>query len=187
MPDDDFLRELNEFYNCARIFKPMTGFMASRFTTAKTTSSMSTDGQVRAELLSKPEAKVTDPAEEAAKVGMFGKLTRSVEDFFPTRLLCKRFNVRAPEHTQPDNDSEMAKGGRARSSFERAEEPVSAALSMGKAIESAPSTAATDPATTGAQTGEAQVGINPEKNDALEGKAAHDEVLRAIFGDSDSE
>jgi G patch domain-containing protein 1 len=29
--------------------------------------------------------------------------------------------------------------------------------------------------------------INPDKNEAVEGTTAHDEVLRAIFGDSDSE
>ena len=29
--------------------------------------------------------------------------------------------------------------------------------------------------------------VNPERNDAVEGQAAHAEVLRAIFGDSDSE
>jgi G patch domain-containing protein 1 len=29
--------------------------------------------------------------------------------------------------------------------------------------------------------------VDPEKNEAVEGTAAHAEVLRAIFGDSDSE
>jgi hypothetical protein len=32
----------------------------------------------------------------AAKLNMFGALTRSVEDWQPERLLCKRFNVRVP-------------------------------------------------------------------------------------------
>ncbi len=38
---DDWLRELHEFYNCARIFKPMTGAMASRFTTSSSNNMLS--------------------------------------------------------------------------------------------------------------------------------------------------
>lgn len=34
-----------------------------------------------------------DGAEQAAQLGLYGQLTRSEQDFFPTRLLCKRFNV----------------------------------------------------------------------------------------------
>lgn len=37
-----------------------------------------------------------DPAEEAASLGMYGSMTRSVADFYPSRLLCKRFGVRPP-------------------------------------------------------------------------------------------
>lgn len=194
MPDEDFLRELNEFYNCARIFKPMTGFMASRFTTAKkSTSSIPTDGTTGSELLSKPEPKVEDPAEEAAKVGMFGKMTRSVEDFFPTRLLCKRFNVKAPAHSRPDNEAGAAsKGGEAWPNFTRPEDAVTAVplgRNMDKTIEAAPSAAPADAAAANAPPGEEreEARINPEQNNALEGNAAHHDVLRAIFGDSDSE
>ncbi|EQB49252.1 hypothetical protein CGLO_11428 [Colletotrichum gloeosporioides Cg-14] len=93
MTDDDFVKEIGEFYGCAQLFKPMTGFMATRFTTASTgskqlaTSSgseLATDVGVR---------KVTaapahlDAAKEAARVGMYGRMTRLTEDFFPGRLL----------------------------------------------------------------------------------------------------
>ncbi|GKU00960.1 dipeptidyl-peptidase iii [Fusarium langsethiae] len=111
MAYDDFAKELSEFYNCARIFKPMTGFMASRFTTAKKPSAVSAN-EADTDLLSKPEPKATDPAEEAAKIGMYGKMTRKVENFYPTRLLCKRFNVRPPAHSQPDSQTETGSGTR---------------------------------------------------------------------------
>ncbi|KAK7975951.1 CDP-alcohol phosphatidyltransferase class-I family [Apiospora arundinis] len=116
---EDYLREMREFHSVARIFRPMSGMMASRFTTSSTSSSSTLfTGSSAAEtgakdLLSKP-AKVkapADPAEEAASLGMFGAMTRSVTDFYPTRLLCKRFNVRPPAHVQPDGGNGDAKAG----------------------------------------------------------------------------
>ena len=181
MGDDDFLREMNEFYNCARIFKPMTGFMASRFTTAKTFIPGSGDGN-QADLVSKPEPKAADPAEEAAKMGMFGAMTRTVEDFYPTRLLCKRFNVKPPAHVRPDNEPEApATGGAGAadpwSTFESKPAPSPAAKSS-----EVPALPAAPPPVP-----EPETKVDPEKNEAVEGTAAHAEVLRAIFGDSDSE
>ncbi|KAH8709410.1 WHI2-like protein P4H10.16c [Beauveria bassiana] len=67
LSDDDYLREMTEFYNCARIFKPMTGFMASRFTTAKTQPGTADDSKT-SDVVLQPEPKVTDAAEDAAKV-----------------------------------------------------------------------------------------------------------------------
>ncbi|CAM1506498.1 Fc.00g061390.m01.CDS01 [Cosmosporella sp. VM-42] len=176
MPDEDFARELNEFYNCARIFKPMSGFMASRFTTAKKPSVLSADGTTSTEILSKPEPKIADPAEEAAKVGMYGKMTRSVEDFYPTRLLCKRFNVRPPEHVRPDNEPEQSsRDSKAPSSFYPTEkfqssESTTTPDAAVKAIEGIPPTGNAE-----SMTAEVELGINPEKNDAVEGTTAHDE------------
>ena len=122
-----------------------------------------------------------DPAEEAAKMGMFGNMTRSVRDFYPTRLLCKRFNVKPPVHLQPEVEPEAP--------------PEPRQTGPRLAIELRPSTPSADkvakepdssaPAPAESQVEEAEV--NPERNDAVEGKAAHAEVLRAIFGDSDSE
>ncbi|KAJ4266326.1 hypothetical protein NW762_004310 [Fusarium torreyae] len=181
MAYDDFARELSEFYNCARIFKPMTGFMASRFTTAKKPSAVSANDSSETDLVSKPEPKVTDPAEEAAKVGMYGQMTRTVQDFYPTRLLCKRFNVRPPAHSQPDNEAETASSTKDREGDPGPMEdiklnPTSAAGDV-KAIEGAPARSI-PPALV------PEPAINPEKNEAVEGKTAHDEVLRAIFGDT---
>ncbi|RYP76491.1 hypothetical protein DL771_001725 [Monosporascus sp. 5C6A] len=120
MTAEDWLRELNEFHSCARIFKPMTGVMASRFTTSSSSSSSGKAGSGAAagaageSLLSRPAPKPADPAEEAARHGMYGAMTRSVADFYPSRLLCKRFNVRPPAHVQAadrDGDAAAGRGG----------------------------------------------------------------------------
>ncbi|KAF4980977.1 hypothetical protein FZEAL_3134 [Fusarium zealandicum] len=173
MADTDFARELSEFYNCARIFKPMTGFMASRFTTAKKPSAFSVDGAAGTEALSQLEPKVADPAEEAAKVGMYGKMTRTVGDFYPTRLLCKRFNVKAPAHSRPDNEAETkpsSKGRDADSGIAEDTGPGTTPVAgETRAIEGVPSATATPPAAA------PEPVINPDKNEAVEGKAAHDE------------
>jgi G patch domain-containing protein 1 len=183
MAFDDFARELSEFHNCARIFKPMTGFMASRFTTAKKPTVVSANGS-ETDLVSKPEPKIADPAEEAAKIGMYGQMTRTVEDFYPTRLLCKRFNVRPPAHSQAEAEGEAGSGTTSRDGGSGPMEDVkmNSTFPAGgiKSIEGAPANR-TPPAP------EPEPAINPDKNEAVEGKTAHDEVLRAIFGDSDSE
>lgn len=174
--DDDYLREMNEFYNCARIFKPMTGFMASRFTTAKKTQPATADGKTE-DLVSRPEPKLADPAEEAANVGMYGRLTRSVRDFYPTRLLCKRFNVRPPAHSQPDHDTDASSaptGGStllltAGAATERSSIPTDTAQRTHVPVQPEPAK------------------INPEKNDAVEASAASQDLLQAVFGDSDEE
>lgn len=90
MADLDFDQELAEFYNCVAIFKPMAGPMASRFTSA-TASIPSTKSFATAET-----RRDQDTPREAARLGMFGNMTRSVVDFTPSSLLCKRFNVAPP-------------------------------------------------------------------------------------------
>jgi G patch domain-containing protein 1 len=193
MSDGEFLGEMTEFYNCARIFKPMTGFMASRFTTAKTSSTASNSTTPSADLVSKPEPKITDPAEEAAKMGMFGQMTRSTEDFYPTRLLCKRFNVMAPAHSQPDNEANSEpRRGRGPDwpsmSFPDLGAPSQpSAGPMEEGGQSRSQGTSESPAVGAIEAPKPEVEVNPDKNDAVEGKAAHEDVLRAIFGDSDSE
>ncbi|KAM0201165.1 hypothetical protein ACHAPI_002037 [Fusarium lateritium] len=174
MTYDDFARELSEFHNCARIFKPMTGFMASRFTTAKTSSTVSANDS-ETDLMSKPGPKVADPAEEAAKVGMYGNMTRAVADFYPTRLLCKRFNVRPPAHSQPEAEAE---NGSARGSGPMEDSKMNTTFLAGdvKSIEAAPSNT-TPPAPA------PEPAINPDKNEAVEGTTAHDEKEAAILSE----
>jgi G patch domain-containing protein 1 len=144
VPVHEWAKELHEFAHAAQMFKPMTGMMASRFTPAApqaqatslddastdasvsaaamlppslpSASSSSSASQASADnsLLRTPAVKPVDAAEAAAKVGMYGPMTRSAQQFYPTRLLCKRFNVRPPVHVQPD--SELAFGAGSSSS-----------------------------------------------------------------------
>ncbi|KAK4200805.1 hypothetical protein QBC40DRAFT_279185 [Triangularia verruculosa] len=191
MNNEDWLRELTEFYNCARIFKPMTGFMASRFTTSSTTKLGSGAEAGQKDLVSKPPAKPEDPAEEAAKLGMFGPMTRSVTDFYPTRLLCKRFNVRPPEHVQPDDDQPAKPTTGSSSRFDVYPDQAvfrpetltpddnvrNARESSSNREGSGKSTPAPEPAMV----------IDPTRNEALEGKRAGEDGFKAIFGDSDED
>ncbi|KAJ1338367.1 G patch domain-containing protein 1 [Microdochium nivale] len=219
--DNDWLRELNEFYSCARIFKPMTGMMASRFTTSSTklptngNSSAAENSADEKQLIHRPPPKPSDPAEEAAKMGMYGHLTRSSTDFYPTRLLCKRFNVRPPAHVVPDTEADSSISGSAKDRKEPdwgslgvaslpsfssggiyqhgstvqsagAQQAVPAdisgsreAMTLDELMAEAQTQAGTEQ-----QQSMKEIEVNADVNDALEGKRAEDNVLRAIFGDS---
>ena len=108
---DDYVKELQEFAHAAQIFKPVTGLMASRFTTSSSAApALGSDHPDRESkpdidandpLIIKPKPPPSDPALEAARMGMYGHLTRETKTFYPTRLLCKRFNVLAPAHADP--------------------------------------------------------------------------------------
>ncbi|KJR85186.1 G patch domain-containing protein 1 [Sporothrix schenckii 1099-18] len=205
MKDDDWLREAHEFFNCARIFKPMSGLMASRFTTSTSASSsaMSTaaaaaDGDKAANLVTRPAPKVQDPAEEAAKMGMYGPVTRTVGEFFPTRLLCKRMGVKPPDIVHPDVDANVGSGyghgqsssspwtktSHSSSSSSAAAPPPTTTRSNQSSESAAPQSA---PAADAIADAAAAVPIQPGHNEALEGKRAGEDVFRAVFGDSDDD
>lgn len=201
MSSDDWLREFSEFFNCARIFKPMSGFMASRFTTSSSSSKLNGGASGDAsekDLLSRPPPKPQDPAEEAAKLGMFGPLTRSVADFYPTRLLCKRFNVKPPAHVQPDEDAASEKPGRQPPSqygFYGDSTPLQQnylALEPVPSVSAASSGPQQAPPLPKVSAAEARVSVasqvvDSSRNEALEATRAGEEVFKAIFGDSDDE
>ncbi|KAI0408483.1 hypothetical protein F4802DRAFT_550064 [Xylaria palmicola] len=212
-------RELHEFASCARIFRPMTGLMASRFTTSTAkpaTGASAAGGGEGGDLLHVPPEKPKDPAEEAARLGMYGSMTRTVTDFYPTRLLCKRFNVRPPAHVQPDADvgaagkyssssSSAAAGGMgmgAAGTFSEGAMTLDELMRQAQAAAGLGATLADahrDPAGEGATAddrGSAQhrppaapapVRVDADVNEALEGTRAQDQVLKAIFGDSSDE
>ncbi|CAF9905631.1 MAG: hypothetical protein GOMPHAMPRED_003296 [Gomphillus americanus] len=106
LASDEWLREMHEFANAATIFKPMTGSIATRFTTA--TSASLQQNQSPLDNNNEPPSLTTtipkDTASEAAAISMFGHLTRSSTLFYPTRLLCKRFNVPVPTHVHTGNE-----------------------------------------------------------------------------------
>ncbi|KAK7931463.1 hypothetical protein PG985_002175 [Apiospora marii] len=240
---EDYLREMREFHSVARIFRPMSGMMASRFTTSSSSASSTSVTRSAAEntsggtadLLSKPaKAKApADPAEEAAALGMFGTMTRSTADFYPTRLLCKRFNVRPPAHVQPDSETKAGAqqqqqqqqqqqpspfetamygaGGMAGSRMSSSMDPSSYPAAAPVALEAGTGGAGTamtldellrqaqQPQQQGAESsrdvemttadgpeGNGEV-VDASVNEALEGKRAQDDVLKAIFGDDSDE
>ena len=115
----DVNRELMDFAQAASVFKPMSGAMASRFTSGSTSGTMldanapaaglrmpslaskfAGPGDAADEEKRKAEAEEArlkaDPRRAAVKAGMYGPLTRTEEAWFPVKLLCKRFNVADP-------------------------------------------------------------------------------------------
>lgn len=201
MSNDDWLREFHEFFNCARIFRPMSGFMASRFTTSSSSalaSSSDRPGDAVAEraLISRPPPKPSDPAEEAARMGMFGPMTRSSHDFYPARLLCKRFNVKPPAVVQADADVERNTAPQRPS---RADAYDYSTPSRGPASPSGhgddgghdgrivPEEARAPDAKVSPESSGTTAVVDPTRNAALEKARAGDEVFKAVFGDSSDE
>lgn len=97
--------ELDEFHQTASIFRPVSGAMANRFTTASTGGSATRDA---------PRLPEISPAQRAAREEKFGPLTRSETPFRPPRLLCKRLGVPPPQHDEdeapeaPEEDAAFA-------------------------------------------------------------------------------
>jgi G patch domain-containing protein 1 len=114
---EDVNNELESFAQSARIFRPMSHAMSSRFTSGSS-SLASTDTQqpkaglhildpkgplmqfAKASTEVEPEKTLT-PREQAAADGKFGALTRVVKDFYPVKLVCKRFHVPNPHPEGP--------------------------------------------------------------------------------------
>ncbi|MCJ1439029.1 hypothetical protein MMC27_008419 [Xylographa pallens] len=210
MSIDDWVKEMQEFAHAAQIFKPMTGRMAERFISSTSTTTDSGKGgsvpQADAEtLLYTPAPTPTNPAEEAARLGMYGPLTRSSKQFFPMRLLCKRFNVKPPDHVQIDPggapptgsnptatgaDAEPGFGGRFQSSgYQTSTKSLelvgtkemdelrreNGQLIGGVEVHVGERMGVVEP-----------VMVDPERNEALEKERPGEAVFMAIFG-SDSE
>ena len=212
MSNDVWVKEMQEFAHAAQIFKPMTGRMAERFisSTSATTDSGKANSAPQADaetLLFTPAPTPIDLAEEAARLGMYGPLTRSSKQFFPTRLLCKRFNVKPPDHVQVDSDgapptgsnpaaagagAEPGFGGRFQSSgYQTSTKSLelvgkkkmdelrreSGQLIGGEEVHVGGRMCVVEP-----------VMVDPERNEALEKERPGEAVFMAIFGsDSDSE
>lgn len=83
-------REMEEFSKAARFYKPMTSMMASRFTRAKFH-----DDEDKVEMPAQEEGNKND-RQSAAKMKMYGTLTRDSYEWHPDRVVCKRFNIPDP-------------------------------------------------------------------------------------------
>ncbi|KAH9066795.1 hypothetical protein EDB87DRAFT_1588266 [Lactarius vividus] len=109
-------RELSDYSKSAAIFKPVSGAMANRFTTAAVIDSGPTaieglhqpthvpetapvsqqEGEREKEAPRREEEEVQSSKAHAARTGMYGALTREITPWQPSRLLCKRFGVKDP-------------------------------------------------------------------------------------------
>ena len=203
---DEWTKELEEFAHAATIFKPMTGLMAARFTssssaTAATFDATATTGK---KLLTESRQKPLNPAEEAAKMGMFGPLTRSSMQFFPSRLLCKRFNVPVPSHVTAEDEGLAAATPATPALLAHEQAPASSDthLNSGSRFKSSGFQSGSrkssellnrnDMETLTKEAGlelnlvEDRNVIEPNRNEALEVERPGDAIFKAIFG-SDSE
>jgi G patch domain-containing protein 1 len=173
MDNDDWNKELAEFVRAAMVFKPMSRLMATRFTSSSSSTLLPSDPN--APLLTVPTEKPEDPAIAAAKLNMYGYLTRSTTDFFPTRLLCKRFNVKDPH---PVGAAE-----------EEQKETVDTSLINAEAVKELKREARTTGTYDLANVEiDVPVEIHVDRNEVLEGERAGEEVFKSIFGeDSDEE
>jgi G patch domain-containing protein 1 len=185
MTRDNWLKELREFANCAQIFKPMSGMMATRFASSSIAPKLASDAPDSSEeLLHKPAPKPEDPAEQAAKLGMYGAMTRSSTPWYPTRLLCKRFNVQPPAHVQPGNTEHADEGTAPR---KMAPELVSKSAINTMMNESGGREQLwkDKEKSEDVMVPEVKEGIivDAGKNEALEGQRAGEAVFRVIFGD----
>lgn len=215
---DEWVKEMQEFAQAAQIFRPVSGLMATRFTTSSLVPKVASGPptQDAAELLKhSTEREEQDPEMQAAAIGMYGPLTRSTVPFYPTRLLCKRFNVKPPDHVAPDpaptnNNKAQSQSQSHPTSFTQQQPPYSTALPqrrlelvgrkdmdeilresgrVGNRVLGAAGAGAIhhDEMINKSITGPAAVNIvDPERNEALEAERPGDAVFRAVFG-SDSE
>ncbi|KAI4700473.1 hypothetical protein J4E89_010924 [Alternaria sp. Ai002NY15] len=191
----DWIKELQEFAHAAEVFKPTTGIMASRFTSASSSTLSGNDGgAANANLLRQPAAKPEDPAEQAAKLGMYGPMTRSSFPFYPSRLLCKRFNVKPPPDMPPEFDAgeshfkSQTEEAVSKSAMEKLQHEF---LTNGPALQrpawmGQASETAVPAAAMATEQGE-HAAVDVEKNDALSNERASEDVFKAIFGDDDDD
>ncbi|KAH6615357.1 hypothetical protein C7974DRAFT_443614 [Boeremia exigua] len=191
----DWAKELQEFAHAAQVFKPSTGIMASRFTSSSSSTLAGSTGSSTDEVLLRQAAtKPEDPAEQAAKMNMYGAMTRTNFPFHPSRLLCKRFNVKPPPDMPHSTDADADDGFKPKT-----EEVVSKAamdkmlhevLTNGPALQrpawmgelpQGAAAAASAPRETGHAT------VDVENNEALASERAPEDVFRSIFGDDDDD
>ncbi|KAG5644860.1 hypothetical protein DXG03_007501 [Asterophora parasitica] len=104
---DEFNKEVEDYAKAALLFKPMSGAMAGRFTSAavvdhgpKIIEGLYTpsheDIARKEEERRKEEEENVSPKAHAVRMGMYGPLTRETKGWQPAKLLCKRFKVRDP-------------------------------------------------------------------------------------------
>ncbi|EME49547.1 hypothetical protein DOTSEDRAFT_40740 [Dothistroma septosporum NZE10] len=188
---EEWTKELREFAEAAEIFRPMSGLMASRFTSSTSAGpKLASDARDTAPL---SPSKEEDPAEKAANLGMYGPMTRSRQAFYPTRLLCKRFNVKPPANVAAGSATEADAALVEESRRLHVVSQASLDRMMMETSFKPPSfiprgTESGSVGTHGVGSTEAEhVKVDAERNDAIEGQRAGDEVFKTIFGSDDED
>ncbi|KAI5293598.1 hypothetical protein KEM52_005392 [Ascosphaera acerosa] len=212
MSTQEWIAEMNEFVRCAMVFRPSSGLIASRFTSASggsaarpttTAAPASHDSLLR---LPPSKEKQLTPAEQAAQMGMYGHLTREVVPFEPSRLLCKRFGVPVPVPTDAGNVESQASSGpdqlmaaTAATDATAAVPPTTQApasraqLLSAEAMDRIIADANASQAQNGRDPNRPVIGlrkpvvIDPERNEALERPRPADDVFKAVFGSDDED
>ncbi|KAF2667945.1 DUF1604-domain-containing protein [Microthyrium microscopicum] len=173
---DEWVAEMREFVQAAQVFRPMSGLMASRFTSSSGSTNTVT------------QKKVQDPAEEAAKMRMFGPLTRSVRSWMPAKLLCKRFGVRVPDVEMDDGEEKFAGGRGMETGMESGMGSMSMALTIPAArAEETRSMPETTMKATPVVALPTPTSVDVERNIALEAERPGEAVFKAIFGSDDED
>ncbi|KAL5118310.1 hypothetical protein ACEQ8H_003820 [Pleosporales sp. CAS-2024a] len=192
----EWTKELQEFAHAAEVFKPTTGIMASRFTSSRSCTLPGASGgdATMDSMLRQPVSKPEDAAEQAAKLGMYGAMTRSAFPFHPSRLLCKRFNVGPPPDMAGGADSGpggfMKKETQEAVSKSAMDKMLHQVLTNGPGLQrpawmgQASATSTTEPEL--AKPWE-HATVDVEKNEALTSQRAPEDVFKAIFGDDDED
>eukprot|EP00045_Choanoeca_perplexa_P010106 m.101021 g.101021 ORF g.101021 m.101021 type:complete len:867 (-) comp15155_c0_seq1:48-2648(-) len=92
----DHEAEKREFEQARRLYKPLSKIMSLRFQPASSTETAD-KGSLADEIRQLEEKQAQeDDAQAAAKMKMFGKLTRSMHEWHPHRMLSRRFNLPDP-------------------------------------------------------------------------------------------
>ncbi|KAJ4380775.1 hypothetical protein N0V86_004137 [Didymella sp. IMI 355093] len=189
----DWVKELQEFAHAAQVFKPTTGIMASRFTSSSSTLGGSSGVSTEESQLRQPAKKIEDPAEQAAKMAMYGAMTRTSFPFHPSRLLCKRFNVRPPPDMPHGAESEGDGGFKAKTeevvSKSAMDKMLHEVLTNGPALQRPVwmGQVPQDSAPAAAPQVIEHATVDVEKNEALSNERAPEDVFKSIFGDDDDD
>ncbi|KAI0305795.1 hypothetical protein B0F90DRAFT_1872703 [Multifurca ochricompacta] len=197
-------KELSDYAKSAAIFKPVSGAMASRFTTA---AAVESDPKVKEGLhqpVHEPEPTPQPLQEErerekelqrredepqsskahAARTGMFGALTREVVPWQPSRLLCKRFGVKDPN---PDITTDAPMPGASKNDSRIAEEALAEAN-----LQTTAGSADPGPSSTGRRTAHdlENIGLGEDDSqgrDTLTYVRPSMDIFKAIFASDDED
>ncbi|KAJ7132341.1 hypothetical protein C8R44DRAFT_773822 [Mycena epipterygia] len=193
---DDFNKELEDYAKAALIFKPLSGAMAGRFTSATIvehgpkiheglyTPSAEDLAKKEAELQKIEEEKVS-PKAHAARMGMYGPMTRETQPWQPAKLLCKRFKVK-----DPNPPAEMPADVAPQAAYA---ESASAAPGTGWDQFSAPSPGDNDAGTSNSKGGRrdlSNIGLGEDEaqgRDTLTYQRPAMDVFKAIFASDDED